>query len=621
MAEVTAASSVQSNANTRGLRTVVTPSAGVIYQFYIDSGTDLKYVKSRNGGVTWDAAITVKLANFIAVCDVWFDKWTPNDTGNKIHIVYTSITSVEDTLYNYLDITTDTLGAEVVVQNGASYTSGTQWDRMVSITKARGGNLYITANPDGGPEAHFHRSTDGGGTWSSRTSPWEGVTDYMMLFPANTSDGQDILGIFWDIDAGAEELSVKVYDDSANTWTETAIGAHTNSLDYINMSGTVRHSDGHILLAAWNAFDVSTADLKFYDITPDALDLTGKITTKTDVISNADDCAHCAVSIDQTDNTIYVAYLGKDDGTETIGSEVHVFYKSSADGGGAWSAATQLATTLDDHRAVWADLGHSYTGLFSPTWFNDDLNTIVTDPGKYVTYGKFRLLTAGNDNTDASSYVTASITPGANKLILAAVSHRDGTATSAPSLSGNGLTWVQVDTLGYNSVATPLERTTWFRAMGASPSAGAVTITHTESISNCQWIIFEIDEVDTSGTNGSGAIVQTANNTDNANAGSGITVTLASFSHANNHTVGIFGYAATDTQNMIPGSGFYELSEQTATGAEVGRVMVMYRKDNDTSVDITTTNTSPVVGFATEIKAAVVAAVAPKTLAALGVGG
>lgn len=112
-------------------------------------------------------------------------------------------------------------------------------------------------------------------------------------------------------------------------------------------------------------------------------------------------------------------------------------------------------------------------------------------------------LTTGSDTTNTTAYTTASISPTAGALILVAVGATVGSGTTpAISVTGLGLTWVQVDqtVAGFRSVHL-------FRAMG-TPTAGAITITGASQLSSCLWQVTEFTGVDTSGTNGSGAIVQ-----------------------------------------------------------------------------------------------------------------
>lgn len=213
------------------------------------------------------------------------------------------------------------------------------------------------------------------------------------------------------------------------------------------------------------------------------------------------------------------------------------------------------------------------------------------------------LLTEGESSVDATSYVTASITPGANRLILAAVANTRATIPAAPTLSGNGLTWVEVVTFDYPAVATV--RVSLFRAMGAAPSAGAVTIdldvlTHT----GCHWAILEFDGVDTGGTNGSAAVVQNAINEVDAGATS-LTVTLAAFGSADNATFGMFQHSRNE--GKTPGAGFTELSDNFHATPGSG-METEWRADNDTSVDASWVNLAGAGGIAIEIKAAAVGA-------------
>lgn len=113
-------------------------------------------------------------------------------------------------------------------------------------------------------------------------------------------------------------------------------------------------------------------------------------------------------------------------------------------------------------------------------------------------------LTTNTSTTNSSPITTASITPTANRLVLAHVVVV-GTGSATPTLSGNGLTWVLITDTG-SGVTRQLAV---YRAMGASPSAGVVTISSASTtITGWLWSISEYDGIDTSGTNGSGAVVQ-----------------------------------------------------------------------------------------------------------------
>ena len=110
--------------------------------------------------------------------------------------------------------------------------------------------------------------------------------------------------------------------------------------------------------------------------------------------------------------------------------------------------------------------------------------------------------TVNGSITTGTSLVLPSWTPGSNDLILVGVALRDETQTV--SLSGNGLTFVEVSSTDnvLNECGLHL-----FRAMGASPSTGSITVTI--SGGNTLPVVASatrISGADQTGSNGSGAI-------------------------------------------------------------------------------------------------------------------
>ncbi|KXK09251.1 MAG: hypothetical protein UZ22_OP11002001129 [Microgenomates bacterium OLB23] len=218
---------------------------------------------------------------------------------------------------------------------------------------------------------------------------------------------------------------------------------------------------------------------------------------------------------------------------------------------------------------------------------------VHTDTGFGSTISKTDL-TSGSGSS-ATSFNTASISPGSNKLILLAVASRvSGAGNNVPTATGNGLTWEVVesakDSLSWNMV-------TILRAMGSSPTSGAVTIDFAgQTQINAIWSITEFDGVDTSGTNGSGAIVQDAENS--GASVTSLTVTLGAFSAGANATYGAF--VSEVNQNTTFGSGFTEIHETNITD-NTGQTQ--WKNSNDTTVDWSWTSNARVAGIGVEIKA------------------
>lgn len=227
-------------------------------------------------------------------------------------------------------------------------------------------------------------------------------------------------------------------------------------------------------------------------------------------------------------------------------------------------------------------------------------------------------LTQGNDVTNktggGSTYATASVSPSANALILVAFQvRRNGTdLASVPSwaLSGNSLTWVEIDNITYTTSGAVNQRIWLFRAMGSSPSSGAITISWAAgwSINNATWAVLECSGTDKSGTNGSGAVVQS--NKSSCTSCTGLTLSLSAFGSTRNATLATFG-VDNSTNTITNEGGWTELAEQTAnetTDSET--IEVEWINANDTSPSVTFA-TAYAGGVGIEIKAAASRRIAP----------
>lgn len=217
------------------------------------------------------------------------------------------------------------------------------------------------------------------------------------------------------------------------------------------------------------------------------------------------------------------------------------------------------------------------------------------------------MITTRNLDTQAATSVTSivsdSITPAANTLLLATVAQRTNITAdpNAPTLTGNGLTWVQVNTVVYDDSSASRKRVSVFRAMGASPSSGAVTADFAgQSHTDATISIDEFSGIDTSGTNGSGAIVQSVVDKWTDTSHSTLSITLAAFGSGANATFGGFGMFGSATST--PGSGFLELFD-FITGGTLSSTGI-FKEVPDTTVDITASATGELGGVAIEIKSA-----------------
>jgi hypothetical protein len=346
MADITIDDSIDT-ATANAMRALVYVTETVGYMFFIEVTTSfLRYAKTTDGGASWGGVTTLSGVVTRAI-DVWFDKWTSGNSGTTIH-VFSIDGTAHDVKYDSLDTAADTIGTTRVVFAGASAVAGI--GLFVSGTRARGGNLECVYNMDDGTESGLYRSIDAGVNWTIRTNPIEAASDWAMLFPGNESDNQDVWMLY--LDASADELSLKVHADAADSNAEAAIMPvienTTNLTGQYPFSGSVRHSDGHLIVAAWSARDSATGDFRTFDITSAAA-----ITELTALATDKDDSYYPGVHIDQSTNAIYVAYIGKLDGSETLDSAAGVYYAKSTDGGTTWIKDLPYSAAVSDWRNLW----------------------------------------------------------------------------------------------------------------------------------------------------------------------------------------------------------------------------------------------------------------------------
>lgn len=207
-----------------------------------------------------------------------------------------------------------------------------------------------------------------------------------------------------------------------------------------------------------------------------------------------------------------------------------------------------------------------------------------------------------NANSGSATIATsASITPTANNLVLACVLgvNESGTPPDEPTGSGNSLTWVVEQTQTYTDGASFSARATLFRAMGASPSAGSPSFDFgAATAANALWI-GQSPDTDTTGTNGSGALVQSE---DNTGTGTAVSDTLAAFGDATNNATFACAFWGGSAANSTPEGGFTGLTE-IDTLVSYG-LRAQWRLGQDTSPSATLSASNDWCMISAEIKAA-----------------
>jgi hypothetical protein len=213
-------------------------------------------------------------------------------------------------------------------------------------------------------------------------------------------------------------------------------------------------------------------------------------------------------------------------------------------------------------------------------------------------------LTSGQDTDGNSTAAVSSITTHANKLALLAVTCRTNITvdSNTPTITDSNRTWTQVGNILWDTTSASRKRVTLFRCLSGSDVTGSATIDYGgQNQTNIIHAINEFDGVDTSGTNGSGAIVQAVTNKDETATNTSFTVTLAAFGNVNNATYGAIAQDNIST-TLVIGSGFTQM--YNVNDAANINLLTEFKASNDTTVDASQSQAAMFGGIAVEIKAA-----------------
>lgn len=216
-----------------------------------------------------------------------------------------------------------------------------------------------------------------------------------------------------------------------------------------------------------------------------------------------------------------------------------------------------------------------------------------------IVVSPLALVTSGVSN---GSLATGSFSPFANSLILACIANTSNGGIAVSTLVGNGLTWVKVAAangggLGWANIEI-------WRAMGASPASGPLTVTWASNVLGSLIRVVQMVGVDTSGTNGSGAIVQSAASAISAQ-GVNPSVTLAAFNPNSRNTSFYASNVTIITGNIVETGWVTDSSTAIPNGGHTGISIIAYKTlstDNTMVITQPTSNGYGIVGI--EVKSA-----------------
>ena len=339
------------------------------------------YSKTTDGGATWGARVRVDSQTDCVAVSVWYDQWTPGDTGTIIHIA-TFDTGNDEIFYNNLDTSTDTLLVSTSISTmpgvATTYAAGTN---VVSITKGTDGTVYINIDDSNG--THIRRCSSGcnvSGGWSATGTPPQGnANSWSLLMPL--SGGSIIL-----INRSTTNvLRSSTWNGSTwsgfNTIDATAVG---NTTYDVGMAATVDISSGDVYLvyaADHNEFVTADHDIRT------ALYSGGSWSATTNVFTNiaGRGLLQVAVGRDLNNGDIYTAYSIQD--TLGTAASARVYSRRSTDNMNTWDAeAGPHSATAGDMYGIDMNL-MGYERLYT-TWFNvttgDIFGETVADIGPQI---------------------------------------------------------------------------------------------------------------------------------------------------------------------------------------------------------------------------------------------
>lgn len=190
------------------------------------------------------------------------------------------------------------------------------------------------------------------------------------------------------------------------------------------------------------------------------------------------------------------------------------------------------------------------------------------------------LLTGGNDNTDATTYTTASVTfTNGRAYVIGVENSRGGSATENPTISGTTSgTWTNIGPAQFNTVAASRSRVQVKYYKATSTFTETISIAHASAHSGCKWIIAEIDGYDSGAT----FPVQVSAAT-TGDAGTSATATLAAFASSGNLSLGFFGVDIGGAP-FAAGGSFTLLDQRSGTAPAESLCCVYQVGDADPNV-------------------------------------
>lgn len=361
------------------------------YKFYVDAPGYCVYRKTTDGGTSWSASTTVDSQPDCTAISVWYDRWTPGDTGNYIHIA-TLDTSVDDIFYNRLDTNGDNLlflsgnPVDVSTNSTNSIVTVTAGANFVSITKGTDGTIYTgTADASDSYVVECSASCNLAASWTETgRTPFGLLNDYIILLPLA---GGSIMAIQrMTVDTANDIRSIIWNNSTWNSTTTIDANAPDNTLYDVGMAATVSSTTpGNVYLA----YIARNATLGTDDQVRGARYNGSSWATTTDIVnSTTRGLTNVAIGLDAANDDVYVAYSGRTNAaTSTTGN---AYWKYASSSMMNWSSEVgPINTSADDIYGL--DLNIQSDQRIFASWFasstDDILGNTIADifPGVHAS--------------------------------------------------------------------------------------------------------------------------------------------------------------------------------------------------------------------------------------------
>ena len=382
----------------QGLRTwnqrLVAVSATRLYLFYIDNDSGdarIKYILSTDSGSTWGSATDVALSTggSIALFEVWYDKWTPNDTGDLIHVAWAKSTSDSGIYHRSITGATGALSSEHYFDSGPTPTTNLNFDKL-DITRDRSGDLWIAyKGSDAGGVLTMYRSVNDGVTW---TTPLDESTEmtsvvgeidpenvrHFCLLPGFVQDAPILIVKNKDT-AGGSRIFLLIWNttndefDLIDTYADDTIDDAASR----PRMGCLQRADDNALFICY-VTSGATPTLRCISVFEPGFSFDNLIYTAADSL----DTLHsiCLYS-DLVTGHIYVAFAdGPVGGFETK-------HAKSVNSGFNWDAPITFSVASVKIDGMWACYTNFDTaGIFQLAWWDDDANAFKSnDASDFLT--------------------------------------------------------------------------------------------------------------------------------------------------------------------------------------------------------------------------------------------